>query len=99
MTENDKTKKENEPDENLMRIMSHQLKAPINTILALLQLMTDGYAGEVEPKLNEVFTPFYRSIKHKAGISGTGLGLPIARRVIEQHSRIFNRIRPQSNNN
>ena len=142
MTENDKTKKENEPDENPMRIMSHRTNyltvtaekdidlqtylpeekkifllgdsraynqairnilenainyTPVSGQVSLrvnikqteksciVQITDSGY-GIPEDELNEVFTPFYRSIKHKASISGTGLGLPIARRVIEQHN-------------
>ena len=49
-----------------------------------IEIADSGYgipAGEIEM----VFEPFYRSIKHKSNISGTGLGLPIAKKVVENH--------------
>jgi NADPH-dependent 2,4-dienoyl-CoA reductase/sulfur reductase-like enzyme/rhodanese-related sulfurtransferase/anti-sigma regulatory factor (Ser/Thr protein kinase) len=47
--------------------------------------VTDTGYGIPEHELERIFDPFYRSIKHKFNISGTGLGLPIAKRVITSH--------------
>ena len=43
-----------------------------------------GY-GIPEAEQEHIFAPFYRSIKHKSNIAGTGLGLPIAKRVVDNH--------------
>lgn len=47
--------------------------------------ITDTGYGIPEDELESIFVPFYRSVKHKANISGTGLGLPIVKRVITNH--------------
>ncbi len=48
--------------------------------------MFQGKIGIQENELESIFNPFYRSIKHKSNIPGTGLGLTIARRVIAGHN-------------
>ncbi len=48
--------------------------------------VSDSGYGIPEDELKGVFDPFYRSIKHKSNITGTGLGLPIAKKVISNHS-------------
>ncbi len=50
-----------------------------------IQIKDTGY-GISEDELESIFDPFYRSIKHKSSVPGTGLGLPIARRVIAGHN-------------
>jgi NADPH-dependent 2,4-dienoyl-CoA reductase/sulfur reductase-like enzyme/rhodanese-related sulfurtransferase/anti-sigma regulatory factor (Ser/Thr protein kinase) len=50
----------------------------------LIRVSDTGY-GIKESELESIFDPFYRSIKHRANISGTGLGLPIAKTVITSH--------------
>ena len=49
-----------------------------------IEISDSGYGIPAE-EIGTVFEPFYRSMKHKANISGTGLGLPIAKRVVENH--------------
>lgn len=49
-----------------------------------IRIADTGYGIPAED-LPHIFDPFFRSIKHKASISGTGLGLPIAKRVIDNH--------------
>ncbi|HUV09290.1 MAG TPA: FAD-dependent oxidoreductase [Spirochaetia bacterium] len=49
-----------------------------------LQVSDTGY-GIRKEELEQVFEPFYRSIKHKANTSGTGLGLAIAKKIITNH--------------
>jgi NADPH-dependent 2,4-dienoyl-CoA reductase/sulfur reductase-like enzyme/rhodanese-related sulfurtransferase/two-component sensor histidine kinase len=48
--------------------------------------VTDTGYGIPENEIESIFDPFYRSMKHKSNISGTGLGLPIAKRVITNHN-------------
>ncbi len=60
-----------------------------------IEISDTGY-GIPEDELEHIFTPFYRSIKHKANIAGTGLGLPIARRVITNHNGTIT-VRSQEN--
>ena len=45
----------------------------------------DTGSGIPEDELEQIFNPFYRSITHKASIQGTGLGLPIVKRITESH--------------
>ncbi len=47
--------------------------------------VTDTGYGIPENERERIFDPFYRSTKHKANISGTGLGLPIAKKIITNH--------------
>jgi len=47
--------------------------------------ITDSGYGIPEDERESIFDPFYRSMEHKSNISGTGLGLPIAKRVITNH--------------
>ena len=54
------------------------------THLATLAI-TDTGAGIPEDELDSIFEPFYRSRQHRGQVSGTGLGLPITRRVILNH--------------
>ncbi len=49
-----------------------------------IDISDSGYGIPAE-EIEMVFEPFYRSLKHKSNISGTGLGLPIAKKVIESH--------------
>jgi NADPH-dependent 2,4-dienoyl-CoA reductase/sulfur reductase-like enzyme/rhodanese-related sulfurtransferase/two-component sensor histidine kinase len=60
------------------------LSADAGTQRCLLTIQDTGY-GIPPAELERIFEPFYRSFKHKAHVPGTGLGLPIAQRVIEQH--------------
>lgn len=43
-----------------------------------------GY-GIAEDELENIFTPFYRSITHKANTPGTGLGLAIVKSIVNAH--------------
>ena len=40
-------KKDAGVDQEYIRVLSHQLKSPINTIQSLLSTISEGYAGEV----------------------------------------------------
>ena len=60
------------------------LRADEATGRCSLDIQDTGY-GIAPAEREQIFEPFYRSFKHKASVSGTGLGLPIARRVIERH--------------
>jgi NADPH-dependent 2,4-dienoyl-CoA reductase/sulfur reductase-like enzyme/rhodanese-related sulfurtransferase/two-component sensor histidine kinase len=44
--------------------------------------VADTGPGMSSHELQELFTPFYRSAKHRASISGTGLGLAIVKRLV-----------------
>ena len=49
--------------------------------------VSDQGIGIDEDELHRIFDEFYRtSASRKAGISGTGLGLPIAKSIVEHHS-------------
>ena len=37
-----------DPVQDFVRLVSHQLKSPINAIEALLNMILEGYAGDVE---------------------------------------------------
>jgi signal transduction histidine kinase len=50
----------------------------------LLQVVDSGY-GIAAEEMKNIFTPFYRSVKHKAVVSGTGLGLAITRNIANIH--------------
>jgi NADPH-dependent 2,4-dienoyl-CoA reductase/sulfur reductase-like enzyme/rhodanese-related sulfurtransferase/two-component sensor histidine kinase len=50
-----------------------------------IQVKDSGY-GIPRSELPKIFTPFYRSIKHKANIYGTGLGLAITKKIISNHN-------------
>lgn len=45
--------------------------------------VTDSGFGISEAERAGLFTPFFRSVKHKASVSGTGLGLAITKNIIE----------------
>ena len=47
--------------------------------------VSDTGAGIREEELQKVFEPFYRSVLHKSGTPGTGLGLPIVRSIVSAH--------------
>ncbi len=49
--------------------------------LFLIDVTDTGY-GIPENELSHVFDPFFRSTTHKAQVSGTGLGLSLAKRII-----------------
>lgn len=50
-----------------------------------IKIIDTGY-GIPKNEIENIFKPFYRAIKHKLNISGTGLGLPIVKKVVENHS-------------
>jgi len=50
-----------------------------------IRIKDSGY-GIPRSELTKIFTPFYRSIKHKANIYGTGLGLAITQKIISKHN-------------
>ena len=50
-----------------------------------IRVKDSGY-GIPGSELPQIFTPFYRSIKHKANIYGTGLGLAITQKIISNHN-------------
>ncbi|MEW5817723.1 MAG: FAD-dependent oxidoreductase, partial [Spirochaetota bacterium] len=50
-----------------------------------IQISDTGY-GIPADELENIFEPFYRSIKHKSNIAGTGLGLAIAQHVVKNHN-------------
>jgi nitrogen-specific signal transduction histidine kinase len=52
--------------------------------LVTIKISDQGY-GIALDELETIFQPFYRSSQHKSSISGTGLGLPIAKRIVEAH--------------
>ncbi len=45
--------------------------------------VTDTGTGLPAEEINRIFEPFYRSPIHRSGTPGTGLGLPIVKRVID----------------
>ena len=47
--------------------------------------ITDSGSGIPEEELKSIFRPFYRSYSHKSTIPGSGLGLSIAKKIIENH--------------
>ena len=54
-----------------------------------MQIADTGF-GIAKDELEHIFDPFYRSLKHKMNIPGTGLGLPIAQRVVTSHNGSIN---------
>ncbi|MCG8569359.1 MAG: FAD-dependent oxidoreductase [Spirochaetes bacterium] len=48
-------------------------------------IIKDSGFGIPEEEIEHIFEPFYRSIKHRAGVSGTGLGLSIVKKIIDDH--------------
>jgi NADPH-dependent 2,4-dienoyl-CoA reductase/sulfur reductase-like enzyme/rhodanese-related sulfurtransferase/two-component sensor histidine kinase len=50
----------------------------------VLQVSDSGY-GIPRQELAAVFTPFFRSIKHKSTVPGTGLGLAITKTIVAAH--------------
>jgi len=47
--------------------------------------VTDSGFGIPEAERGSLFTPFFRSAKHRASVPGTGLGLAITKNIIEGH--------------
>ncbi|MBT3275701.1 MAG: hypothetical protein HN368_21280, partial [Spirochaetales bacterium] len=47
--------------------------------------IVDSGTGIPEDEIENIFMPFFRSVTHRSGISGTGLGLPIVKRIVESH--------------
>ena len=45
----------------------------------------DTGTGIPKEELEDIFKPFYRSMSHRSGIPGTGLGLPIVKRIVDKH--------------
>ena len=45
--------------------------------------VADTGTGLPESELEKIFEPFYRSITHRSGTPGTGLGLPIVKRIVD----------------
>lgn len=50
-----------------------------------IEIADTGY-GIPADELEKIFEPFYRSVKHKFTIPGTGLGLPLVKRIIASHN-------------
>jgi NADPH-dependent 2,4-dienoyl-CoA reductase/sulfur reductase-like enzyme/rhodanese-related sulfurtransferase/two-component sensor histidine kinase len=48
-------------------------------------LVTDSGSGIAESERSSLFTPFFRSVKHRASVGGTGLGLAITKNIVESH--------------
>ena len=46
--------------------------------------VTDTGSGMPEDELGNIFEPFFRSSIHRSGMAGTGLGLPIVKRVVDR---------------
>jgi two-component system phosphate regulon sensor histidine kinase PhoR len=77
--------------------VSHEMKTPLAGIKAYVELLADGDAeddqtrfevedtgvGLSEEDCQRVFEKFYRVAKDKSMASGTGLGLPLARHIVE----------------
>ncbi|HUI92786.1 MAG TPA: FAD-dependent oxidoreductase [Chitinivibrionales bacterium] len=51
---------------------------------AALQVTDTGY-GIPKKDLGGIFSPFFRSVKHRATVPGTGLGLAIAKTIVAAH--------------
>jgi NADPH-dependent 2,4-dienoyl-CoA reductase/sulfur reductase-like enzyme/rhodanese-related sulfurtransferase/two-component sensor histidine kinase len=47
--------------------------------------VTDSGFGISDNERSSLFTPFFRSVKHKASVSGTGLGLAITKNIVAGH--------------
>ena len=45
--------------------------------------ITDTGTGLPEADLEHIFEPFFRSVIHRSGTPGTGLGLPIVKRIVD----------------
>ncbi|MBN1575230.1 MAG: FAD-dependent oxidoreductase [Chitinispirillaceae bacterium] len=46
----------------------------------------DSGSGIPKRELGAIFTPFYRSVKHRAILPGTGLGLAITKNIVAAHN-------------
>jgi NADPH-dependent 2,4-dienoyl-CoA reductase/sulfur reductase-like enzyme/rhodanese-related sulfurtransferase len=60
-----------------LRLLKNQDQCQLNVI-------DTGY-GIPDDEITQIFEPFFRSVKHKSNISGTGLGLPIVKYIVENH--------------
>lgn len=47
--------------------------------------VADTGTGIPQKELEDIFKPFYRSLTHRSGVPGTGLGLPIVKRIVDRH--------------
>lgn len=64
-----------------------QVHAQVDDVNKLLHLsILDRGPGVPEDELNQIFELFFRSSRTKSNSAGHGLGLSIARRIIEAHS-------------
>lgn len=62
----------------------------------LLCSVLDLGAGFSEDEAEKIFTPFYRSPRTSASVSGVGIGLAVCKRLIEvQNGRVWARSRPE----
>ena len=50
MGEENEIKKKNESIHSYIKILSHQLRSPINAIQSLLKTVSNGFTGETDPK-------------------------------------------------
>ena len=50
MSDETEKKREDESHSNYIRILSHQLKSPVNSIESLLNTISEGFTGETSPK-------------------------------------------------
>lgn len=51
----------------------------------LMVVVSDTGEGIPREEMGSLFTPFFRSRKHKKSIPGTGLGLAIVKRIVDAH--------------
>ena len=54
MSDHNSEEKKQQLEEDYLRVLSHQLKSPINSIQSLLGTITEGYTGEVNPQTKQV---------------------------------------------
>jgi signal transduction histidine kinase/CheY-like chemotaxis protein len=67
------------PNDSIITICLEKSKGEIKTTIS------DQGIGIPSNELTQIFTPFYQSSKTKTGAGGVGLGLNIAKRIIESH--------------
>ena len=64
--------------------VSLQLSAEEDSKTCRIDVVDSG-SGIPEDELESIFLPFYRSVTHRSGVPGTGLGLPIVKRIVDGH--------------
>ena len=62
--------------------VSFSLTTDTDTETCTLKVADTG-TGMPESEIEHIFEPFYRSITHRSGTPGTGLGLPIVKRITD----------------